>query len=295
MDWRSINFDWNRARAFLVTAEEGSLSAAARALNMTQPTLGRQVSALEAELGIALFERTASGLVLTASGLELVEHVRAMGNAANGLSLAASGRSQAVEGSVCISATEATAAYVLPPIIAKLRAHAPGIEIEIVASNDSSDLLRREADIAIRAYRPTQPDLIAKKIRDTKAHLYATPEFLAQIPKRDEPADLSNTDFLGFRKGDEMIRELHRRGFDVKVENFPVYVESHLVQWELVKQGLGLGFMSESVGDTEPLVERALQKHEGFDFEVWLVVHRELNTSRRLRLVYDFLAEELKN
>ena len=130
MDWRSVKFDWNRARAFLVTAEEGSLSAAARAVGMTQPTLGRQVAALEDELGVALFERVGKGIELTPSGLELLEYVRAMGEAANNVSLAASGKSDSLEGNICISATEAVAAFVLPPIIHKLRQSAPGIDIE---------------------------------------------------------------------------------------------------------------------------------------------------------------------
>ena len=157
MDWRSVTFDWNRARAFLVTAEEGSLSAAARALDMTQPTLGRQVTALEQELGVALFERGARGLELTPSGLDLLEHVRAMGEAANSLSLTASGQATAVEGNICITATEVMAAFILPPIIEKLRRLEPGITVELVASNSTSDLKRREADIAIRSFRPTQP------------------------------------------------------------------------------------------------------------------------------------------
>jgi DNA-binding transcriptional LysR family regulator len=170
MDWRSVNFDWNRARAFLVTAEEGSLSAAARALNLTQPTLGRQVAALEQELGVALFEHSGRGLELTPSGIDLVEHVRAMGDAASRLSLSASGQSKSLEGNICMTATEVTAAFALPPIIAKLRRIEPGIEIELIASNSTSDLKRREADIAIRSFRPTQRDLIAKKvgIRRTK-------------------------------------------------------------------------------------------------------------------------------
>ena len=151
MDWRSVKFDWNRARAFLVTAEEGSLSAAARSLGMAQPTLGRQVSALEEELGVVLFERLGKGLTLTPSGLELVEHVRAMGAAATRVSLTASGQAQSVEGTVRITASEVTSAYMLPPIIARMREDMPGITIEIVSSNALSDLRRREADIAIRS------------------------------------------------------------------------------------------------------------------------------------------------
>src|SRR3974377_1023423 len=131
MDWRSIKFDWNRARAFLVTAEEGSLSAAARTLGVPQPTLGRQVRALERELGVVLFERAGRGLVLTQSGPPLAEQVRAMGEAATRMSLTASGQSQSIEGSVRITASEAFSAFVLPAIVAKLRRTEPGIMIEI--------------------------------------------------------------------------------------------------------------------------------------------------------------------
>jgi DNA-binding transcriptional LysR family regulator len=173
MDWRSVDFDWNRARAFLVTAEEGSLSAAARALSMTQPTLGRQVTALETELGVVLFERGGRGLELTPSGLDLLEHVRAMGDAASSFSLTASGQSTSIEGSICITATEVMAAFVLPPILGRLRQLEPGIEIELIASNSTIDLKRREADIAVRIFRPTQSDLIARKVCDTGMRLYA--------------------------------------------------------------------------------------------------------------------------
>ena len=148
MDWRAVKFDWNKARAFLVTAEEGSLSAAARALGMAQPTLGRQVDGLEQELGVVLFERVGRGLTLTPSGMELLEHVRKMGEAAGRVSLAALGQNQALESSISISASETYAAVLLPPIIAKLRIEEPGIHVEIVVSNRASDLLRREADIA---------------------------------------------------------------------------------------------------------------------------------------------------
>ena len=192
MDWRSIGFDWNRARAFLVTAEEGSLSAAARALGMTQPTLGRQVAALEEELGVALFERGGRGLELTPSGLDLVEHVRAMGEAAGRLSLTASGQSQSIEGNVCITATEVMAAYGLPPLIRKLRQQEPGITVEIIASNATNDLRRREADIAIRVFRPTQPDLVARKIEDVSGRLYATPEYLERLGQPTTPADCAD-------------------------------------------------------------------------------------------------------
>lgn len=286
-------FDWNKARSFLLTAETGSFSAASRILNVSQPTLGRQVAALEDELNVTLFERTSSGLMLTHAGIELLNHVRTMNESANKLSLAASGHSQTEAGIVSISATEATAAFILPSIIEKLKSIAPNIVVEIIATNETSDLTRREADIAIRAYQPNQADLIAKKIRTQKAHLYASPDYLKKLGQPTKTQDLNNADFLGFKQEHDFIAELRKHNFDIEKVNHPIFVENHLVQWELVKQGLGIGFMTDIIGDQETKVKRVLPHHKGFEFDVWLVVHRELNTTRRLRLVYDLLAEEL--
>jgi len=293
MDRRAIKFDWNRARAFLVTAEEGSLSAAARALDMAQPTVGRQVSALEAELGISLFERTNSGLVLTQSGADLMAQVKAMADAATNLSRMASGHVDAVAGSVCISATEMIAAFILPPIIEKLRKQWPKIEIEIIASSDTSNLSRREADIAIRNYQPTQQELIAKRVRNTSGHLYAAKSYIHNLERRRSPQDLNNAVFLGVDRSNNVISYLNKFGFQLSSSNFPVIVANHLVQWEMVKYGVGIGFMTADIGDAEPLVERVLPTFPAFEKETWLVAHRELKTSRRLRVVFDCLAAEL--
>ncbi len=293
MDWRSVKFDWNRARAFLVTAEEGSLSAAARALGLSQPTLGRQVSALESELGVALFERIGRDLELTPSGLELVEHVRAMGAAATRVSLTASGQSQAIEGRVCVSASEAFAAFIMPGIAAKLRALHPGITLEILASNALSDLRRREADIAIRNAPPTDPELIAKKLRDATAHHYAATSYLEATGPIETPEELARADFIGFEENEEYLAGLKQMGVALTPANFPIRTASHLVHWELVRQGLGIGVMVSEVGDADPLVRRAAPWLAPFTFPVWLVAHREVRTSRRVRLVFDLIAREL--
>lgn len=293
MDRRSIKFDWNRARAFLVTAEEGSLSAAARALGMAQPTLGRQVSALEDELGVVLFERVGRGLTLTPSGLELLEYVRAMGEAANAVSLKSFGQSQAIEGTICIAASAVYAAFLLPPIIAKLRITEPGIKVEIVTSNAPSDLRRREADIAIRNFRPTEPDLIAKKIKDVPARLYATPNYLERIGNPSLPYDFREADFINIDASGAFLSGLNSLGLNLTENNFPIFTEDYLVMWEMVKHGLGIGIIDGNIGDAEPLVQRAIPDLEPLIFPIWLVAHRELNTSRRIRLVFDLLAEEL--
>jgi DNA-binding transcriptional LysR family regulator len=294
MDWRSVKFDWNKARAFLVTAEEGSLSAAARALGMAQPTLGRQVDGLEQELGIVLFERVGRSLTLTPSGLELLEHVRAMGEAAGRVSLTALGRSQALEGTICISASETYAAVLLPPIIAKLRKMEPGIQVEIVVANHASDLRRREADIAIRNFRPTEPDLIAKKIGDADAVLYATPDYIAKIGNPTKPYDLRHADFVNMDHGGMMLKGLNTLGLGLTEVNFPLLTESYLVMWELVRQGAAIGILDAHIGDADPVVRRVLPDLEPLVFPIWLVSHRELTTNRRIRMVYDFLAAELR-
>jgi DNA-binding transcriptional LysR family regulator len=294
MDWRSVKFDWNKARAFLVTAEEGSLSAAARALGMAQPTLGRQVDGLEQELGIVLFERVGRGLTLTPSGLELLEHVRAMGEAAGRVSMTALGQSQALEGTICISASETYAAVLLPPIIAKLRIMEPGIQVEIVVANHASDLRRREADIAIRNFRPTEPDLIAKKIADADAVLYATPDYIEKIGNPTKPYDLRHADFVNMDHGGMMLKGLNTLGLGLSEANFPLLTESYLVMWELVRQGAGIGVLDAYIGDADPGVRRVLPDLEPLVFPIWLVAHRELATNRRIRMVYDFLAEELR-
>lgn len=293
MDWHSIKFDWNRARAFLVTAEEGSLSAAARSLNMSQPTLGRQVSQLEQELGVALFEREGRGLELTPNGLELVQYVRAMGDAANMLSLAASGKSQDIEGSISISATEDAAVFVLPSIVKKLHALHPGIEIEIIASNTESDLLRREADIAIRGFQPKQMDLIARKLKPVAANYYATAEYIAQIGAPKCLQDLSNAKFVGFEKSGGMIERLSQMGLSLTKKNFPFLSANRLVHWELVKQGICIGIFAEEAAESEPLLCKVLPNIPSLVSDIWLVVHRELRMNRRVKTVFDFLVDEL--
>ena len=293
MDWRSVRFDWNRARAFLVTAEEGSLSAAARALGMTQPTVGRQVTALEEELGVLLFERVGRGLTLTTGGMDLLEHVRTMGEAANHVTLAASGQSQSIEGTICITASEVISAFLLPPILARLRHTHPGVEIKLVASNAIHDLRRREADIAIRSGRPTDPNLVATRLRDTPARLYATPGYLKQLGHPATATDLGRADFIGFGDDDRFLHGLNALGFDLTPRNFPIQVANHMVLWELVKSGLGIGAIIDEVGDAEPLVERVLPLMAPIAVPAWLVSHREVHTSRRVRLVFDLLASWL--
>ena len=293
MDWRSTKFDWNRARAFLVTAEEGSLAAAARSLGMTQPTLGRQVAALEREIGVDLFTRRGRGLELTPNGIKLLAHVRLMGDAASRFSLSASGKSEFIEGNVCITASELLSAFVLPPMIQTLRDMEPGIEIEITATNEERDLNRREADIAIRNFRPTQPELITRKLGSVRGHLYAAKSYLQQLGNPQSMAELNKASYIDTEKPGRLLALLNAQGFKLSQQNFPVISNSHIVQWELVKLGAAITATVEDIGDNEPLVERLVVPGlSPIEMDLWIVTHNELRTSRRIRRVFDFLVSE---
>jgi DNA-binding transcriptional LysR family regulator len=292
MNWQAVAFDWNQARAFLATALEGSLSAAARKLGQTQPTLSRQVAALEEDLGVTLFERVGKRLVLTETGQDLMHHVRAMGEAAGLVALGATGRAETVAGQVRISAGEIVAARLLPPILERIRNAHPEIDVHVVASNRLSDLLRREADIAIRHVRPDQPDLVARKVRDSSAHLYAAKSYLARHG-RPKSFDLTGAVFVGADDNPSFVEILATLGARVSLESFQWTTDSHLVGWEMVRRGLGIGGMIREVGDTTPGVERVLPSLPAIPVPFWLCTHRELSTSRRIRVTFDLLAQAL--
>jgi DNA-binding transcriptional LysR family regulator len=291
MSWQSSPFDWNQARAFLATAELGSLSAAARSLRLTQPTLSRQVAALEDGLGIALFDRVGRSLSITPTGVELLDHFRAMGEAAASIALTASGQSQAVEGQVCITASDALSAYFLPPILMRLRDIAPGIEVEVLASNEMRDLRRREADIAIRHARPDQPELIAKLVRTSSAHLYAAASYLDQHGRPQTAEGLSDATFIGFAPVERLIAGLNSCGLALTRSQFKVVTDNGVVAGELIREGFGIGVMPKEFAGLLLGVEPILTDLVSLPLPFWLVTHRELLTSRRIRVVYDLLAE----
>jgi DNA-binding transcriptional LysR family regulator len=293
MSDRAASFDWNQIRAFLATVETGSLSSAARSLGLTQPTLSRQVAALERDLGVMLFERIGRSLTLTAAGSELVAAVRDMGDAARRVSLAASSQSQSIAGLVRITASDVVAAYLLPAALERLQAIAPSIQVEIVASNAVSDLMRREADIAIRHVRPTQPDLVARRCPDTSARLYAATSYLDRHGRPQSGADLADASFVGYTDAGGLVSELNARGLPLTGSNFRWTTGSVVVAWELIKQGLGPGVMFSLVADATPGIEPVLPDVAPFPVPMWLATHRELHTSRRIRLVFDFLADTL--
>jgi DNA-binding transcriptional LysR family regulator len=250
---------------------------------------------LEEELGVVLFERIGRGLALTPTGLELLDHARAMGESALLLSRVAAGQSLSLDGPVCISASEIISSYVLPPILSDIHARHPGIQLEVVATNQTSDLKRREADIALRNFRPREPDLVARKVRQDKGYLYATPEYLCSLENPRSLEGLSRGDFLAFDHSDVFINGLAKMGLHLSSSNFPWVTSSQAVQWALITRGSGIGVMMDVVGDIDPRVVRVLPDQISFSFDTWLTSHREIRTSRRVRTVFDLLADALQN
>lgn len=294
MDRLGDGFDWTQMRTFLVTVDKGSLSAAARVLGVTQPTVGRQISGLERDLGVLLFERSGRVMTLTQSGRDLVEHVRTMDDAAQKISLVASGRSQAIDGLVRITASDIFCAYLLPQALYRLREVAPSVDIDLVASNRVRDLIRREADIAIRHVRPKQPELIARKVRESVVQFYAAPEYLMLRGTPQSVEDLATHDFVGFGDAQELVGHLNASGLSLSVEQLRYGSSSGIVAWELVKQGFGIGVMAEEIGVMTEEVVPVLHDVIPIRFPSWLVTHQELHTSKRIRLVYDLLADFLQ-
>ena len=292
MNWNAVSFDWNQTRAFLATVEEGSLSAAARALGLTQPTLSRQVACLEEELGVILFERNRRNMTLTQSGLELIEYAREMGESAMRISLAATGQSQAIEGDVSITAPDLFSTYTLPKIVEKIRNKAPGINIEVISSNVVHDLTKREADIAIRHERPEQPELIAKLVGNTTGHFYASKDYLEQLEHPITLDVINKADFVGHDSVEWFLPILNSFGLQLTAENFKVMTSSGVTLLELVKQGLGVSVFYRHVADLNPKLQQVLPECS-IPVPIWLITHKELRTNLRIRMVYDILAEAL--
>ena len=287
-------FDWSLVRSFLAALDQGSLLGAARLLHMSQPTLGRHIAELESQLGVALFERTGRGLVPTATALQLADAARNMEAGALQLARTLSGVQTQSAGSVRITASTPVAVTLLPPILAAMRQALPDIQVELVSSNQVSNLLRREADIAVRMVRPEQNSLIAKKIGNVSLGVYAHRDYLARSRPLRKPADLLQHELIGSDTDGAILQGFAAIGYPVTREAFVLRSDDFVVQWQAVRAGLGVGFCADYMARSEPEVLRVLPGVLKIPpLPMWLAVHREIRTSRRIRAVFDFLAEAL--
>ncbi|HMM13019.1 MAG TPA: LysR family transcriptional regulator [Parvibaculum sp.] len=282
---------WELYRTFLAVMREGSLSGAARALNLTQPTVGRHVDALEEALGLALFTRSQTGLNATEGALALVPHAEAMASAAEALQRAASGEAEEDRGTIRVTASEIVGTEVLPPILAAFREAHPRIAIELLLSNRAEDLLRREADIAIRMVRPTQSALVARKIGTIHLGLHAHPRYVEAHGKPATLEEIEAHPIIGFDR-EPSLRRLEGLGFTPSRELFAFRCDSDVAQYAALRAGFGLGICQNALARRDGLLP-ILPGTIGFKLEVWVVMHEDLKTSRRARLMFDHLAEHL--
>lgn len=287
---------WDLYRSFLAVASEGSLSAAARRLGMTQPSLGRHVRQLEATLGVALFTRSPQGLVLTEVGAELAEHARGMAAASAALRRAASGSRQEVRGVVRITCSEVIGGEVLPAMLAGLRRQQPGIVIELSLSDATEDLLRKDADIAVRMLRPSQAALVARRVGAIGLGLFAHRRYLKERGTPRTLADLHAHALIGFDRETPALRAMRGRvpGGEVYArERFALRTDSALAQLAALRAGYGIGACQRALARRERQLVPVLPEAFALELDTWLVMHEDQRTNRRVRLVYDYLFEAL--
>ena len=287
------SLDWNLIRYFLAVADHGAVAHAADALGVSQPTLSRHIAALEAAVGASLFTRGARGCLLTAAGEALIASARQMEAAAHGFGRAVSGQSSQMAGSVRITASEMTSAFILPPILRVLRAAYPEIQIDVVASNDIDNLLDREADIAIRMTEPAQNSLIARRIGAMGLGGYATHTYLAQKAIAFTPDTAHQFDWIGYDRDDTILRRASAMKMPLVRESFALRSDNQLVCWQALLEGMGIGFCFNVIAAQYPQLVRVLPASWIAPVPVWLTAPVELRTNPRVRAVFDHLADHL--
>lgn len=286
--------DWTLIQSFLAVAETGSLSAAARLLGRSQPTLGRQIRALETGLGVDLFERHARGLRPSRTGSDLLEPAQRMRDAMNTIALTAAGRAQRLDGTVRLTASVFASQYLLPPILADIRDAEPAIQLELVASDATENLLFRQADIAVRMYRPTQLDVIARQVGSLQLGVFAARSYLDRAGRPRHVEDILAHDLVGYDANDLILRAMRDLGWPVSRDSFAVRCDNQATYWQLVRAGCGIGFSQTGVARADPLIEELELGIEIAPLPVWLAAHQAMRHTPRIRRVWDLLEDGLQ-
>ena len=287
------HFDWALVKSFLAVLDAGSLMGAARQLGAQQPTLSRHIAELEAQLQVPLFERTGRGVVPTAAALAMADAARDMDASAQRLARAVAGRQEQTSGTVRLSCSQVVACDLLPPVLVALRAEEPGIQVELVASNALSNLLRRDADIAVRMLRPEQGSLVARKLIDLQISACAHRRYLQSAGTPQRPEELLLHQLIGYDRDDTVLRGFASMGLSVSREHFALRTDDQVAYGRLVAAGAGIGFMAEFSRRQWPDVLPLLPQLAIPPMPCWLAVHREIHGNRLVRRVYDFLAEAI--
>jgi DNA-binding transcriptional LysR family regulator len=284
---------WDLYRTFLEVVRDGSLSAAARRLGLTQPTAGRHIAALEQSVGAALFTRSQRGLLPTRAALELVPHAEAMAAAAAAFRRTASGEASVVGGSVRVTASEIMGCEVLPPMLARFCAAHPAIVVELAVSNRIQDLLRRDADIAVRTGRPTQTALIAKRIGIVTIGLFAHRSYIKTRGLPKDVADLAHHRLIGFDSDSTSFSAIGETGLGATRDTFGFRTDSDPAQLAALRAGIGIAGCQHQIAARDSQLVPILPEKICFRLEIWLAMHEDLRPTQRVRLLFDHLAKDL--
>ncbi len=285
--------NWDLARAFLAVVETGSLSGAARTLGLTQPTIGRQIGEFETQLGVPLFTRSRHGVRPTQAALDLKPHVETMAAAMAAMKRAASGEADDARGTVRLTASEFMGAAVLPPMLARFQDEHRGIAVELVLSNRITDLLRHEADIAVRMVRPDQAALVARHIGRLPVSLYAHRDYVARRGMPTTLEDLTTHAVIGFDADPWSARALAAQGVPATRDLFKLRTDSDMAQLAALRAGYGIGGCQDAFARRDPNLVPVMPGALDLALDCWLVMHEDLRESRRVRLLFDHLAAEL--
>jgi DNA-binding transcriptional LysR family regulator len=284
---------WDLYRTFLDVVRDGSLSAAARRLGLTQPTVGRHIAALEQSIGAALFTRSQRGLLPTRAAFELVPHAEAMAVAEAAFRRTASGEASVIGGSVRVTASEIMGCEVLPPILARFCAAHPAIVVELAVSNRVQDLLRRDADIAVRTGRPTQTALVAKRIGVVRIGLFAHRSYVKTRGFPKDVADLAHHRLIGFDGDSTSFAAVGETGLGITRDTFGFRTDSDPAQLAALRAGIGIAGCQHQIAARDKQLVPILPEKISFGFEIWLAMHEDLRATQRVRLMFDHLARDL--
>lgn len=286
--------DWSLIQTFLAVGETGSLSEAARRLEISQPTAGRQIRQVEESLDVTLFHRQPRGLALTEAGLALMPHARSMANALAALSLTAAGRSDRLHGPVRVTASAFSSFHHLPPIFARLRAEEPAISIDLVPTDRVENLLYREADIAVRMFATEQLDIVTKFLGEIKLGMYAAKTYVARRGMPDTMDAFFDHDLVGYDRSEAIVDGMRRIGIDAQRDWFATRTDDHGVYHQLILAGCGIGFAQRCVADGDPRLVRILPDYPLPTLPLYLAAHEAVRHTPRIRRVWDALEEGLK-
>lgn len=284
---------WELYRSFLGVLDHGSLSGAARALGVAQPTVGRHVAALEKSLGLSLFTRSQTGLLPTEAAQSLRMYAESMRSTVAALERAAASQGSGVSGSVRVTASDVVGVEILPPIVARLREQHPGLTVELALSDRVQDLVRREADIAVRMMRPRQGLLVARRVGQVMLGLHAHQNYLSRRGTPRSIADLADHALIGFDEITAFIREAGKKFNVWRRETFAMRTDSALAQLALIRSGAGIGVCQAAIAQRDEQIVRVLPEQFALPLETWVTMHKDLRNNPRCRVTFDALVEGL--